>query len=134
MAVSKEEKALQNFNLLNKWLYLKNVNIPLKSYLEENGWKNVAVYGLGDVGKRFIEDLQNDGIDIEYAIDAKAVIYFCDFDIYMPSDDLPDVDVIIVTVLYDYINIKEKMPDKWKDKCVSLETIVNTLWERCWIH
>lgn len=133
MELSREEKAMQNCHLMNKWLYLKNEGIPIKKYLEENGIKTVAVYGLGDLGKRLIEELQNYGITIKYLIDARASVLFSDLDIYTLDDDLPDADVVIVTVLYDFSDIWNAMPERLKEKCISLKTIVNCLWERCWV-
>lgn len=134
MKMTREEKWIQRGKMLNKWLYLKNVDIPIKKYLEDKGLKRIAVYGLGDIGKRLIEELQNDNFVVEYAVDAKADMLFADFPLYLAKDELPDIDVMIVTVLYEFEEIKMQMPDRLKEKCISLETIVNYLWEECWTN
>ena len=96
-----ELKLKLGYNIFNKWIFLIHNDIPLGIHPLIKG-KRIAIYGLGDEGKRLFEELQKHGSQIEYIIDARADLLFSDIPILFPAWDIPKVDVIIVTVLHQY--------------------------------
>ena len=129
--MTKEEKFILYFKLLNRWMYLKNCNVPIA----ECAWlkdKSIAVYGLGELGKRLIEQFALEDRKVEYAIDRQAKLLFADFDLYTLEENLPDVDVVVVTAVADFEEIKQELSTRVEGTIISLEKIINHLWEKCW--
>ena len=129
--MTREEKFVLYFKILNRWMYLKNCNIPFSecALLKD---KSVAVYGLGELGKRLIEQFALEDRKVEYAIDKQAKLLFADFGLYTLEENLPDVDVVVVTAVADFEEIKQELSKKANSTIISLEEIVNHLWEKCW--
>ena len=129
--MTREEKFVLYFKILNRWMYLKNCNIPFaESALLKD--KSVAIYGLGELGKRLIEQFELEDRKVEYAIDKQAKLLFADFDLYTLEENLPNVDVVVVTAVADFEEIKSELSGRINTTIVSLEEIVNCLWEKCW--
>lgn len=112
------------FHVLNQWMLLKEDNKAISTFLLENGYQRIAIYGMGFMGKHLCEELKDSEITIEYAIDIKARIMNYDFPIVEPDDDLKPVDVIIVTVTFDYENISSLLKEKTSYSIISLEKII----------
>lgn len=115
------------FNILDKWMQIKNRNSGLKSYFCDNKMQTAAIYGMGALGKRLIEQLKQDGIKVSYGIDKKkSEINIDGILVYSPEDTLPKVDVIIVTPIFFY-EIEEMLQSKfgaWQN-IVSIEEVIN---------
>lgn len=58
----------------------------------------IAVYGLGQVCNCFLGCLKENAIEVVYGIDQNAELLYSDFCVYKPSDNLPQVDIIVITV------------------------------------
>lgn len=59
--------------------------------------KSVAIYGMGFIGKRIVKCLEIEKFKVNYVIDRRKDIEGVELPIYQLEDDLPDVDLIIVT-------------------------------------
>lgn len=117
------------YHILNKWLYLKNHNHKISSHKSLDG-KKTAIYGFGDLGKRFVEELENEGICITYVIDKKDAIWFTPFPIYSNYNfDMMIADVIVITPFYEYEIIRNEIEKHFYGEIVSLEDIINDLWK-----
>ena len=114
----------QYYNMLNQWLGLKMDNQNLSQYLMEKGYKQVAIYGMGELGNRLWEELKNTDIDVSYAIDQNPVINYSNLKIITKDTAIPDVDAIIVTVPYAYDEIKKELETKTDCPILSLEEVV----------
>ena len=125
--VSNDDFYPWGFNILDKWMQIKNRNSGLKSYFCDNKMQTVAIYGMGALGKRLIEQLKQDGIKVSYGIDKKkSEINIDGIPVYSPEDILPTVDVIVVTPIFFY-EIEEMLRSKfgaWQN-IVSIEEIIN---------
>jgi lactate dehydrogenase-like 2-hydroxyacid dehydrogenase len=113
------------YETLNKWLELKNNGHSLAEFFEKNNYKNIAIYGMGHIGKRLYEELENTTINVKYAIDGGIGLDSGDITIYSPEDVLETVDVIVVTALHAYNSIEETMKQKTNIPIISLEYVVN---------
>lgn len=129
--MTREEKFVLYFKILNRWMYLKNCNIPLGKSMLLQG-KTVAIYGIGELGKRLIEQFALEKTEVKYAVDKKAKMLFADFDLYTLEEELPNVDVMIVTPIAEFDEIKKELSDKTDSVIISLEEVINNLWEKCW--
>ena len=116
-----------SFSILNKWMQIKNRNMGLESFFRDNKMQTAAIYGIGALGKRLIEQLKLDGVTVSYGIDKrKSEINIEGIQVYSPEDALPAVDVIIVTPIFFY-EIEEMLQSKlgtWQN-IVSIEEVIN---------
>lgn len=118
-------KSQKQAEILHYWLLKKEMQRSFAAYLLSFGYKHVAVYGVGILGRHLISELANTEILVEYAIDmredAKAN---SDIDVVRINDIKDNVDVIIVTVPHIYREICEEIRKYSNVKTISLEQIV----------
>lgn len=118
------DKHLQLFLLSNQWIKVKQEGKNLSEYFEKNGYKKIAVYGMGIVGETLINELQDTGIQVMYGIDQKADSIFADIDIVSPEDTLDEVDAVVVTAVTYFDQIDEMLSGKLICPILSLEDIL----------
>lgn len=83
---------------MRKFNHIADQNKLITDSLTDKGYKNVAVYGVGIIGKVIIDKLRDlPDIKVTYLIDRKVKEYGGE-KVYEEPQDL-DVDVVIVTVL-----------------------------------
>lgn len=119
----KTNKFKKYYNILNQWLYNKNQGIEISEYFIKKGYNNIAIYGMGELGSRLYEELKGSLINITYAIDKVAYSKYSEIKIVEASQDLDEVDVIVVTPIFDYESIKETLEEKTDNTIISLEDI-----------
>ena len=117
-------KSVCFYKLLVQWLDLKQQGINLKEFFEFNGYKSVAVYGMKELGERFLDELKDTGIEVKYVVDRSKDMVVTDLPKYTPDEELPEVDVMVVTAVYYYSDIAEEMEEKVTFPIVSLEDVV----------
>lgn len=107
--------------VLDKWL---SINDREKVWITAFKNKKLAVYGYGLLGKHLIAELERNHIIPEFIIDRNPNIK-SQYSVYDIGDDWPDIQLIVVTAIYDYGNvfklIKKKRP---QTEVVSLEHII----------
>lgn len=118
------DKHLALFLLMNEWMKTKQEGKSIVKYFEQNDYKSIAVYGLSYIGERVLDELKGSGVEIKYAIDRNADSIYADVDLYSLEDNLPDVDVVVVTAVYFYDEIYDNLIDKVNCPVVSLEDIL----------
>lgn len=110
--------------VFNKWLELKQKGESLEAYFQEREYKTVAVYGMRELGFHMINELENSSVRVLYCIDKNADAIKCKYEIYRPQDELPEVDVIVVTAIHYYEEIKEELSIQCSYPIVSLKEVV----------
>lgn len=118
------EKHLAIIKVFNQWMIARQEGKSIADYLKENGKETVAIYGMSYLGERLYDELKESDIEVKYAIDRNAESICTDLDVYTLEDDLPEVDVIIVTAVYFYDEIEEMLEDRVDCVIFSLEDIV----------
>lgn len=113
-------------NLLANWLKLKREGKSLSKYFEDNYLKNVAIYGLGNLGQEvYYELLKLENVKVLYGIDKNARNLSIDnFKILSPNEHLEKVDAVIVTPLQYYNEIEEALDKIGIKNIISIEDIV----------
>ncbi len=122
-----EERFVVGFQILSRWLQLRQAGKKLVPFFEDNFIAHVAIYGMGVLGERLCEELQGTKIIIDYAIDRFAAskkrpglkIYG------LEEDVLPEVDAIVVTPVQDYWSIVELLQEKVDAPVMSLRDVVD---------
>jgi LmbE family N-acetylglucosaminyl deacetylase len=85
--------------ILERWLdcMLKNKSVAL--YCGER-YGAIALYGFGYFGRKIYDDFVEHGIALEYVLDKKAE-EFSEENVFYPSKKYSDVDVVIVSNMFD---------------------------------
>lgn len=123
------QKWLSYYQILNMWLDLKQQGKSVKRYLEQNGYKRIAIYGMRELGERLYVELVDAGAEVVCVIDQNKNV-LGDFELISPEDDIPQVDLIIVTVEYCFNEIKEKMSQKVTCPILSLSGFLGNAFHR----
>lgn len=96
-------------NDLDFWMGLREKGENVGDYIYELGFRSVAIYGYGIMGRHLRNELQNSKVECKYIIDIqKQNIDIDGLDIYAPDEELPKVDVVVVASYFfmDEIDIK----------------------------
>lgn len=97
----------------------------VSSWMIENGYEKVAVYGMGALGKTLCIDLQSSGCNV-IGIDKNRRAYCENVNIFNLEENIPDVDIMVVTPVYEYSLIAREL-GKSGFRCVSLATIIEEI-------
>lgn len=120
----KQQKFRKYYAVLNSWMSLKlnKTETDVINCFLERGYRKIAIYGMGGIGQNLLKQLKNSEVEVLYGIDD------CggdsdEIDIYLSDDELEPVDAIIVTAMYDFEDIKNKLENNTTSEIVSLEEI-----------
>lgn len=105
-------------------MQLKQKGRNLSDFFKERGYRNIAIYGMHHPGVTLQNELDGTGINICYGIDANADSIYSDIAVMKPTDELPPVDVIIVTLIYYFIDIEKKLEEKVTCPILSLDDVI----------
>lgn len=115
------------FQIMDKWLYLERENcVNFSAFLNSEGIKRVAIYGMASLGKHLLIQLRRESIIVAFGIDRYVGQYGDDITIYRPEDKFPQADAIIITS-YDIISITQMLRCKYEGKIYSLEEIIDSM-------
>ncbi len=120
----KVDKFKGYYNLLNQWLVNKHEGKSLDRYLLEQGYKSIAIYGMGELGNRLYEELKNSEVEVKYAVDKKAESTYSELNVVGLDDELEQVDAIVVTATYAYDEICEELEGIMECPIISLESVI----------
>lgn len=118
------DKNVYYLQLMDQWMTLKEKGISITDRMVNAGFKKVAIYGYGVLGRHFLQEILNSKVAAEYIIDMQKEKLHTDLKVYLPSDDLPEVDAVIVSAAYYYDEIYVNLRRKGISKVISLETIL----------
>jgi glycosyltransferase involved in cell wall biosynthesis len=124
----KKEKFMMNYSTLNKWFNLKEKDIHIEQYFRSRGYRNIAIYGMGELGRHLYNELKVSKIIIKYGID-KSVKKYQDMGLKVNSsyDCEEPVDAIVVSVVYGYEKIEMELQKNFNGPILSIEKIINEL-------
>lgn len=113
------------FLLMNQWVKIKQEGFDIATYFINQNYNKIAIYGMSYVGETLLSELKNSTVKVSYAIDKNAFNLCSEIDIFMPNDELAPVDVIVVTAVCFYDEIKTDLEKRFKCPIVSLENIIH---------
>lgn len=107
-------------------LFSEVQKIQIKEYMEKKGYNTIAIYGYGVLGKKFMDFLQDTQIKIAYAIDENAKAFIdSNVALFSLEDELGTVDAVIVSALFIFDEIKEKIEMKMNCDVVALDKLLD---------
>lgn len=127
-AESDELKKMQlYFEVLCRWLLLKNRNVSMEKYFLDKGIKKIAVYGYTELTSQLEEELEGTTIDVECFIDKVSKVTNSGKMTISPNEKMPIVDMIVVTPIFYYDSICADLSIKTDAPIISLETVISEL-------
>lgn len=137
MIRDEEEKYREYFNAVLQWLVLKEHGIKIDDFLAASDYKNIAIYGMGDMGNCFYMEIRNSKkVKFLYSIDQGFPKLYFDIPCYkldeLSNRQVPDLVVVMLPNVFesikkdvesvlrcDVISITELVYEAmyWKDLC-----------------
>lgn len=118
------------FDLLSEWFVGKIKGKNIADWIIKNNYKRIAIYGMGSLGEVLYLDLcDNQNIHILYGLDRKEK-KIKDLKIYSLADSLVPVDLIIVTAVTSYEEIKKEIAQRMGFSCkiISLAQLIEEMY------
>lgn len=109
--------------LTQKWISLSNKE-DIKNYFAREGINEVAIYGMGPLGRALVYSLISAGVKVKYCVDSNY--YMMDKEvvpIYGIDMNLETIDLFIVSVL-DSSEIVNRIKEKMECKVISIEDFI----------
>lgn len=120
-------KHLVLYLLMEQWVRLKQKNKSIVNYLKSLNYYNIAIYGMSYVGKCLYDELEDSEVKVKYGIDNNAMGIKAKCKLVTIQDILEPVDAVIVTSVFYYEDVKEKLSDKVDCPILSIEDILYEL-------
>lgn len=115
------------FNCIYDMVRLSNDAQRIKCYFDENNVSRVAIYGVGKLCDIFINLFENSNlIKIDYLIDKKRKSYG-QYNVYSPTDNFPDTDLIIVSPINESFFIIDKLKAQFNTRIIGLDELINRI-------
>ena len=118
------QKNMKMFLLAKKWMYINKEGNTIERWLLKNEYHSVAIYGMSYIADILIEELKDSGIEICYGIDKNVTEMYSGIRVFKPSDRLANVDVMVVTPISFFDEIKRDMETRVMCPIISIEDIV----------
>lgn len=118
------DKHFALFLLMNQWVKVQQEGKSIADYFDSQGYKEIAVYGMSYAGETLIRELKNTNIHVAYGIDKNAESIYADVDVISMNEEFENVDVVVVTAITFFDEIKEELAGKIECPIVSLEDIL----------
>ena len=119
------DKDTRSLHFFDKWMTLREEGFCVANWLNVNGYKRVAIYGYGIFGRHLCHELAANGIVITYVVDQNIDKLDIGYETFLPDDQLPETDIMIVTAIQDYGTIYKALSAKGIKKIISLKTMLD---------
>ncbi|MDE6603094.1 MAG: hypothetical protein K2K90_13235 [Lachnospiraceae bacterium] len=122
------DRYFQWYKTLYQWVLIRQEQIQIADYFRGKGYKRVAVYGMGELGRLFLRELRDKDIEIPYVIDQNArSISVPGIKTIELKDVKQDVDVIVVSVVDKFETIKADIERNVDVPVISLDDVLFSL-------
>lgn len=122
------QKWKKMFLILNDWFLVCNRGGSITDYLKNKGFKKIAVYGYGYLGKTLCENLKNENTEVSYVIDKNAAFLEINQKCCTIDTALEAVDAVIVTLVSENRNeLNGRLREKFSAEVFWLEDIISDL-------
>lgn len=118
-------KSTMMFHFVLRWLEILQTGHSVREFFKKNNIHDIAIYGMGVLGCRLYDELENSNIQVKYLIDRnpKGMDEVFKFS-YLDREKL-DVDAIIVTVISSEIQIINEIKTYGYKKVIGLSEIIS---------
>lgn len=122
--IAEKTRIYRSYNFIKLWLDLKLNDNAIKAYLVKHGYETIAIYGFGRRGYMVYKELMQDGVMVPFVIDQKAdQIAKSGVNALYITDNLPECDLVIISVARDYFGIYKALRRKVKCDILSMHEL-----------
>ena len=108
---------------LERYINNLKMGVGFAKKLSDRNIKKVVVYGCGRLGKMLLEDLKDSGVEVARVVDKNPET--CTVSNVSSICEIYGTDIhIIITAVYDYLEIKEYLKSKGCSNIISLEELL----------
>lgn len=113
------------YRMLSDWMELILSGNSLADSLRKMGMESAAIYGAGKHGYFLYQDLKNAGFNILFFIDRNKMVQAPDGKkVYLPTEEIPQADIIIVSTYLEFDDIVQSLKGKSYAKIMSLKDLL----------
>lgn len=112
------------YEFMNRWLMLKQQGVNLSLFFSHKQIKTIAIYGIHHLGQRLYDELQNSGITVKYGIDRSPKRAKWEVPILHPNDALEVVDAVVITPIFDFLEIRDNLSTTLSCPMFSIEEVL----------
>lgn len=115
--------------LLDDWLYLRDQEVNVSQFFDKYEYQHIAIYGMGKLGRHLLHELTQSHIRVVYGIDKnnRECGRVQGIEIYAPEQEMPEVDVVVITVTDQYAQISRMLSETMKCPKITIEEIIQEL-------
>lgn len=128
------ERYQYNYLTVQRYLSMKCRKKEPRDFFFKHGLKKIAIYGVGELGKCLICDLEDSGIEIAYILDRAFETYpkgYKGIPVINPVyvNEQEEVDAIVITTLFEMNVIIDLLLEKGQelDNIINISDIVYSL-------
>lgn len=110
--------------LYNQWLILKEEKRVIADYLRQSSFFRVAIYGITPIAMRLYKELSTNEIEVDYFIDRNAPYLKNEKEIYSLNDELPKVDLVIISLVEYENEIKKDIQRKMQANVMTVMELI----------
>lgn len=112
------------YKVLNKWMFMKNEGKNIDTILCSRGIKKVAIFGMGDMARHVIKELEHGDCEISGVIDFSSDYFYEDIQTKRIEDFEDEADIVIYTDAFLDSQIVERLKERFYEKVFSLSDII----------
>lgn len=112
------------WRVFDAWMFLRDDKVSVASLLRDRGIQRIAIYGMNMFGKHLWEELKNTEIQIEYFVDESATTFHPDIGTYLPDDNLPETEAIVLTRESNFSAVRAKLEQQGHKNIISLQQMI----------
>lgn len=109
--------------MLLNWMMRTNEEDALVKSIQDKGYRKIAIYGMGDLGKLLYKRLKLSPVEVAYAIDRNPPRIDDQLKILSLNSDLLPVDAIIVTIIWEFESIRKKLENRIDTTIISMQEL-----------
>ena len=122
-----EDRVNQYYHVAVDWIDKIQRGGSVGREMLKRGYKSIALYGYGDLGRLLCTEARLNQIEVKYVVDRNP--YYktlpCEVKIIQQDEQMETVDVMIVTALNYYLEIKKTLLEKgFQSPVISIEELI----------
>lgn len=127
----KLQKQVLFYWMLTKWVDRKIKGQNIADMLRMCGYTKIAIYGFAELGRLLCKEILQGGMQVEYILDKTvAATGIEELPVYKPADIRESdqgflrIDVVIVTAVYYFEEIKRELTEMGYQNVISMRTLL----------